>query len=106
MKKVRLTRKCHNHTLQTNRRYREEETQNTNSQIKLKSNYSKATSSHFPSAMIAKLETTLSNAQQSQDRTYPPPKKKEKNEQKAMMATINNESTVFERSAEATWGLN
>ena len=33
-KKVNMTRKCHNHTLQTNPTHHEEKAQNTNSQLK------------------------------------------------------------------------
>ena len=52
-----LNRKCHNHTLQTNQRYRrEEEKQNTNSHI----DDTKTLSSIFLIEMIAKLERTQS----------------------------------------------
>ena len=45
MKKlVSMTRKRHNHTLETNPQHREEETQNTNCQMTLKGNFKKATS--------------------------------------------------------------
>ena len=48
-------------------RHLEEETHNNNSRIQ-----SNVTSSLFPSEMIAKLETTLSNAQQNKDQTQNP----------------------------------
>ena len=50
----------------------------------LKGNESKATSSLFPSEMIAKLETTLSTAKQNRDHEI------------NMGATINNDSTTKE----------
>ena len=61
--KVSMTRKCHNHILQTNPQHSEEETQNTNCDMTRKGNLSKATSFFFPNEMIAKLERTLSTAQ-------------------------------------------
>ena len=54
-----LTRKCHNHTLQTNPWHQQEETQNTNSHMTSKAIKVKAISSLFLSEMIVKLETTL-----------------------------------------------
>ena len=62
-----MTRKFHNHTLQTNPWYRG--LQNTNSQKKLEDNLSKATRSLYLSEMIANLETTLNNEQQNKDKT-------------------------------------
>ena len=56
-----MTRKFHNHTLQTNPWYRG--LQNTNSQKKLEDSLSKATRSLYLSEMIANLETTLNNEQ-------------------------------------------
>ena len=47
-----LIRKFHNYTLQTNPRYREEETQNTNSHMTSKGNKSKATSSLSPARWL------------------------------------------------------
>ena len=64
-----MTRKCHNHTLQTNPRYHDIETQNTNSQMTLKENLSKANSCLYPSEMISNLETTLNNVQQNKNQT-------------------------------------
>ena len=58
-----MTRKCHNHTLQTNHLHCEEETQKNKSHMASKGNYCKVTSSPFTSLMIGKLETTLSTAQ-------------------------------------------
>ena len=52
--KVSLTRKCCNHTLPNNPRQREEESHSTNSQMTLKRNKVKTTSSLVPSDMIAK----------------------------------------------------
>ena len=59
--------KCHNHTLQTNPGYHEEETQGTNSRMPLKCYQSKAASYLFIGEMIAKLETTLIIAKQNND---------------------------------------
>ena len=59
--------------------------------------------------MIAKLETPLSNAQKTRTKLTPlppPPPKKKGKLNKAMVETMNNESAVLERSAEATGGLN
>ena len=50
-----MTRKCHNHTLQTNPRHCEEEAKNDKTSYK-----SKATNYIFPSVMITKLERTQS----------------------------------------------
>ena len=52
---MRLSRKWHNHTLQTNPRRRGEEALNTNNYMKLKDDYSKASSyCLILSEMIAK----------------------------------------------------
>ena len=60
--------KYHNHTLQTNPLHREEETHSTNSPMTQKQFLSNHLSlSLFPSEMIAKLEVTLSTAQQNMD---------------------------------------
>ena len=80
-----MGRKYHKHTLQTNPRHREEETQNTNSHMTSKSNKSKATSFVFPCEMIVKLETKISTAQQNKDHTQNLHK---------MGETINNEPTT------------
>ena len=61
-----MARKYHNHTLQTNPLHREEETHSTNSPITLNAFLSNHLSL-FPSEMIAKLEMTLSPAQQNKD---------------------------------------
>ena len=62
-----MARKYHNHTLQTNPLLREEETHSTNSPMTLKAIFKQPFCSHFPSEMIAKLEMTLSTAQQNKD---------------------------------------
>ena len=62
-----MTRKYHNHTLQTKPRHREEETLNTI--MVSKGNTSNATSSLFPSEMIAQNETTPITAKQNKDHT-------------------------------------
>ena len=85
-KKVSMTRKWHDHTLKTNTRHREEETQNTNCQMTLKGNLSKATSSlSFPARWLQNYK--LSSAQQNKDQPYP---------HNTMEATINNELTIIE----------
>ena len=68
-----MARKYHNHTLHTNLLHRVEETHSTNSPMTIKAILSNHISlslslslSLFPSEMIAKLEMTLSNAQQKQ----------------------------------------
>ena len=63
-----MARIYHNHTLQTNPLHREEETHSTNSHMTLKAILSNHLSL-FPSEMIAKLEITLSTAQQNKDQT-------------------------------------
>ena len=50
-----MTGKSHNQTMQTNSQHREEETMDTNSQVELEGYYREATSSFFPSEMIAQL---------------------------------------------------
>ena len=67
-----MTRKCHNHTLQTNPRHREEESQSTNS---------KAISSLFPREIIAKLGRTLNTTQQNKYQTQKPTQNGSHNEQ-------------------------
>ena len=64
-----MARKYHNHTLQTNPLHREEETHSTNSHMTLKAIFKQPSLSLslFPSEMIAKLEMTLSTAQQNKD---------------------------------------
>ena len=54
-KEVSMTGILSNQTMQTNSRHREEETMDTNSQLELKGYYREATSSLFPSEMIAQL---------------------------------------------------
>ena len=49
-----MTRKCYNHTLQTNPRHREEETLGTNSRLTSKDYKLITTSSLFPGEVIAK----------------------------------------------------
>ena len=64
-----MARKYHNHTLQTKPLHPEEETHSTNSPMTLKvilSNHLSLSLSP-PSEMIAKLEMTLSTAQQNKD---------------------------------------
>ena len=79
-----LIRKYHNHKLQTNLWYREEESHNNHETPERQK--SKATSSLFPIEMIAKLEWTQSNAQQNIEQLQNP----------TMGVTINNESTTTE----------
>ena len=64
-----MARKYHNHTLQTNPLHREEETHSTNSPITLNTFFKQPVFklSLFPSEMTAKLEMTLSTAQQNKD---------------------------------------
>ena len=62
-----MARKYHNHTLQTNPLHREEETRSTNSPMALKAIFKQPSLSLYPSEMIAKLEMTLSTAQQNKD---------------------------------------
>ena len=62
-----MARKYHNHTMQTNPLHSEEETHITNSPMTLKAIFKQPSLSLFPSEMIAKLEMTLSTAQQNKD---------------------------------------
>ena len=62
-----MARKYHNHPLQTIPLHREEETHSTNSHITLNAFFKEPSISLFPSEMIAKLEMTLSTAQQNKD---------------------------------------
>ena len=62
LKYVSMIRICHNHTLQSNPRRREEEPQNIYSNKTSKKNKSKEMSSLFLVEMVAKLEWTKSNA--------------------------------------------
>ena len=62
-----MARKYQNHTLQTNSLHREEETHSTNSPITLNAFFKQPSLSLFPSEMIAKLEMTLSTAQQKKE---------------------------------------
>ena len=103
-----MTRKCHNHTLQTKPRHREEETQSSNSRLTSKDNKRIATRPLFPSEVIAKLETTQSTAQQNEDKpprnngcnnknesptTEPPPKNAR--QPKPLGALINLTGQIF-----------
>ena len=83
---VSMIRKYHNNTLQTNPRHHEEEPQNNNNHKTPGRQTSKATSSLFPIKMIAKLESTHSNAQQTKEQTQSP----------TMGAIVNNECTTTE----------
>ena len=67
-----MTRKCHNHILQTKPWHREEESKNDNNDMTFRTQTCKATSFLFPSGMITKLEKTQSTATQSKDLTQPP----------------------------------
>ena len=69
-----MTKKYHNHTLQTNPKHCEEEPQNTNSH-NTSGRQRKATSSLFLIRMIAKLERTLNTAYLMTKHRYPHPKK-------------------------------
>ena len=80
-----LIREYHNHKLQTNQWYREEEPHNNHDTQEDKE--SKETSSLFPIEMIAKLELTQSNSQQNVEQLQNP----------TMGATINRELTITER---------
>ena len=62
-----MARKYHNNSLQTNPLHREEETHSTNSPMALKAIFKQPSLSLYPSEMIAKLEMTLSTAQQNKD---------------------------------------
>ena len=77
-KKVSMTRKYHNLTLQTNQWHREEELHKNHKHQQ--DQQSKATSSLFPIKMIAKLEKTHSNVQLDIEHKQNP----------TMGATINN----------------
>ena len=58
-----MTRKCHNHTLQTNQGRREENTQSTNSHMTSGKPNKVKQSVLFPNEMLAKLERTLNTTQ-------------------------------------------
>ena len=77
-----MIRKYHNHKLQTNLLFREQELYNNHEKPGRKQ--SKATSCLFPIKMIAKLEWTQSNAQQNIEQL----------QNTTMGVTINNESTT------------
>ena len=62
-----MIKKRYNHTLQTNTRHREEKKHRITPTVTR--HKSKATSSPFPSEMIAEAETTPSTAQQNKDQT-------------------------------------
>ena len=78
---MRMIRKYHNQTLQTNPRHREEEQYNNH---KAPGRQSKATSFLYPIKIIVKLERTLTNVQQNMEQTQNP----------TTGATTNNESTT------------
>ena len=63
------------HTLQTNKRHRDEEPRNIYIKRHMKDNKSKAISSFFLIKMITKLERTQNNAYQNEDQHRPPPQK-------------------------------
>ena len=79
-----MIRKNHNHKLQTNPWYHEEEPHNNHETPGRQTK--QATSSLFPIKIIAKLEWTQSNAQQNIEQLQNP----------TMGVTINNESTTTE----------
>ena len=89
-----MTRKYYNHTLQTNPRYREEATENINSQLTLKSKLSKATSFFFPSEVIAK--TIMHNKTSTKHKTL------QNNGGSNKQCINNNRSTALERSTKVT----
>ena len=88
-----IIRKYHNHTLQTNPQYHEEEPQNITVSKHQEDQQSKATSSLFPIKMIAKLERIQSTEQQNMEQTQNP----------TMVATKqcinNNRTTALEQTA-------
>ena len=66
-----MARIYHNHTLQTDTLHREEETQSTYSHMTFKAVFKHL--SLFPNEMIAKLEITLSTAQENKDQIQKKP---------------------------------
>ena len=80
-KRMSLIRKYLNHTLHTNPRHREEEPQKITITIPQQDKV-KEPALIFPTNVIAKLETSQSNAKQNLEQTQKP----------AMGTTINNES--------------
>ena len=80
-----MIRKNYNHTPQTNPWHRENEPHNNNSHKTPGRQKSKATSSLFPTKMIAKLEKPQHTAQLNMEQRTT-----------AMGASINNESTTSE----------
>ena len=86
-----MIRKYHNHKLQTNPWHREEEPHNNHQEDK----QSKATSSLFPIAMIAKLEWKQSNAQQNIEQLQNPTIFCSNKQQRIN----NNRTTALERTA-------
>ena len=96
-----MARKYHNHTLQTNPLLREEETHSTNSPMTLKQFLSNHLS--LPSEIIAKLEMTLSTAQQNMDQIQ---KQNTNNRSINKQLTNNNIHIALESSVEVTGGLN
>ena len=81
-----MIRKYHNHKLQTNLWYREEEPHNNHETPGRPDKQRKAIGSFFPIEMIAKLEWTQSNAQQNIEQL----------QNLTMGVTINNKSTTTE----------
>ena len=79
-----MFRKYHNHKLQTNPWYREEEPHTTVTR-RQEDKLSKATSSLFPIKMTAKLEGTQRNVEQNIEQLHTP----------TIGVTINNKSTTL-----------
>ena len=69
-----LSRKYHNHTLQTKPRHREEEPQNTNSHATSGRQLKQGKQLLLPRQDDLKLERTQSDAQQNKDQTQNPNK--------------------------------
>ena len=100
-----MTRKCHNHTLQTNPRHLAEKPQNTNSQMALKCITVKQPALYFPVRRLQNKKRQLV----MRNRTMPKHNQPASQTHKTIGATIHHESnniaTVLERSAEVTGGL-
>ena len=94
-----MARKYHNHTLQTNPLHREEERHSTNSPITLSSFFKQPSLSLslFPNEMIAKLEMTLSTAQQNKDQMQ----KKKKTQTLGATIIINQQQHTHRSSAQS-----
>ena len=97
-----MARKYHNDTLQTNPLHREEETHSTNSPMTQIAIFKQPFLSLFPCEMIAKIEMTLSTAQQNKDQI-------QKIKQTIGAAIITNQQQHAHRLrtlSRSYWGLN